>query len=138
MRFDIITLFPKMFESPFQEGLVGQAIKSGRIGLKCWNPRAVTDDPHKTIDDRPFGGGDGMVMLPETLKASLEEVLKENSLPRKRVIYLSPQGPVLNLKKAQDLAQNYDQIVLICGRYGGVDERFIQKYVDEELSIGDY
>jgi tRNA (guanine37-N1)-methyltransferase len=136
MRFDVVTIFPKMFESPFKEGLVGQAITSGRLKLECFNPRQFVSDNHKTIDDRPFGGGDGMVMLPEVLKNTLAAIPSESRL--RRVIYLSPQGVKLDQKKAQSLAKDYDQLVLICGRYGGVDERFIEKYVDEEISVGDY
>ncbi|MDZ4678267.1 MAG: tRNA (guanosine(37)-N1)-methyltransferase TrmD [Oligoflexia bacterium] len=135
MRFDVMTIFPKMFESPFKEGIVGQAITSNKIELKFWNLRDHATDAHKTIDDRPFGGGDGMVMLPEMLKLTLDKIQSDK---RRRVIYLSPQGPVLTQEKAKRLAIDYDQVVLICGRYGGIDERFIENYVDEELSIGDY
>jgi tRNA (guanine37-N1)-methyltransferase len=132
-----------MFESPFNEGLVGQAIKQGRIKLECHNPRNFVEDNHKTIDDRPFGGGDGMVMVPDVLKKTLDSIpcleADKNPLQKKRiVIYLTPQGHLLTQKKAQDLALNFDQIILICGRYGGVDERFIEKYVDEEISVGDF
>jgi tRNA (guanine37-N1)-methyltransferase len=135
MRFDVMTIFPKMFETPFKEGIVGQAIGAGKIQLNFWNLRDEAKDVHKTIDDRPFGGGDGMVMLPEMLKATLEKIPSEK---RRRVIYLSPQGPLLTQEKSQRLARDFDQIVFICGRYGGIDERFIENYVDEELSIGDY
>lgn len=138
MRFDIITIFPKMFESPFDQGLVGQAIKEKRLELKFWDPRSVAKDAHKSVDDKPFGGGDGMVMLPEILKQTLDKILMDKNSPKKKVIYLSPQGSLLTQKKSQELAQNHDQLILICGRYGGIDERFIKKYVDEEISIGDY
>ncbi len=137
MRFDVITLFPKMFETPLAEGVVGHAIKEGRIGFQTWNPRNYSDDNHKTVDDRPFGGGDGMVMLPEILKKTLQD-LPPSQTSKRRVIYLSPQGPVLSSQKAQSLCENYDQIIFVCGRYGGIDERFLKKYIDEELSVGDY
>lgn len=134
MKFDILTIFPKMFEGPFNEGLVGQAIKEKRLTMEFWNPRVVSSDVHKTVDDRPYGGGDGMVMLPEVLKKTLELVPRKN---RNRVVYLSCQGPRLTQAKAKQLSE-YEQLILVCGRYGGVDQRFIDKYVDEEISIGDY
>lgn len=135
MQFDVITLFPKMFEGPFSEGIVSQAIKRGDITLNFYNPRDVAKDVHQSVDDRPFGGGPGMVLLPEILKETLDKV-PQNS--KRRVVYLSPQGQRMNHQKARQMARDYDQIVLICGRYGGVDERFLKKYVDEEISVGDY
>ncbi len=140
MRFDVMTIFPKMFESPFAAGLVGQAIKHGQIKMQTWDIREVAVDGYKSVDDKPFGGGDGMVMLSETLKLTLDKINSATSLKtsRRRVIYLSPQGQLLTQARAQNFATNYDQVILICGRYGGIDERFIDKYVDEEISIGDY
>ncbi len=138
MTFDIITLFPKMFDSPFSEGIVGQAVGAKKINLSFWNPRDYTSDKHKSVDDRPFGGGDGMVMLPEILKRVLSDIKGKNQPKKRRVVYLSPQGALLNQKKAKYLAENFDQIVLLCGRYGGIDERIIQTEVDEEISVGDY
>lgn len=137
MRFDIITIFPKMFESPFEQGLVGQAIKEGKIKVSFWDPRSVAKDAHRSVDDKPFGGGDGMIMLPEILKQTLDQIPQSEST-KKKVIYLSPQGQLLTQSKAKDLAQNQEQLILVCGRYGGIDERFIEKYVDEEISVGDY
>ena len=127
-----------MFEGPLNEGIVGQAIKAGKIQFQTWDPRQAAKDNHKTVDDRPFGGGDGMVLLPEIMTEVLGQVPGERKNPRRRVIYLSPQGPVLTQSKAQDLAAKYDQIVLLCGRYGGIDERFLENEVDEEVSVGDY
>lgn len=128
-----------MFASPFEQGLVAQAIKEGRISLNTWDPRESAKDVHKSVDDKPYGGGDGMVMLAEILKLTLDKINSETkNFSKKKVVYLSPQGQLLNQKKAIELAQDNEQIVLICGRYGGIDERFIQKYVDEEISVGDY
>ena len=123
---------PKMIEDCFNDGVVGQARHQGLIEINCINPRQFTDDVHKTIDDRPFGGGDGMIMLAEPLKQAIEHI--QDSGP---VVYLSPQGRRLDDKKTRILA-NLPTITLISGRYGGIDQRFIEKYVDEEISIGDY
>src|SRR5262245_48745539 len=114
MRFDVMTIFPTMIENAFKEGVVVQAISAGKIQLKTWNLRDVARDNHKTIDDRPFGGGDGMVMLPEILKQTVENIFSGDALSaeRRRVIYLSPQGPKLTQHKVENLAREYDQIVL--------------------------
>jgi tRNA (guanine37-N1)-methyltransferase len=138
VKFEVVTLFPKMFESPFNEGIVGQAIKAKKLELAMWNPRDYTTNKHKSVDDTPFGGGDGMVMLPEILKAVLDDVKTKSPAAKRRVVYLSPQGPLLTQEKAKQLAENYEQVVLICGRYGGIDERIIESEVDEEISVGDY
>lgn len=132
-RIDVITLFPEMIESAVQHGVLGQALKGDLLSVRAHTPREFASDKHRTVDDRPFGGGDGMIMLPETLEKTLQKVKHKNS----RVIYLSPQGDVLTDQKARQLASE-DHLVLICGRYGGIDQRIINHYVDEELSIGDY
>ena len=116
-----------MFESPFQEGIVGQAFKSKKLEFQTWDLRKYTHDVHKSIDDRPFGGGDGMVMLPEIIQKAFDEIKEKNKSARRRVIYLSPQGQKLTQSKVKDLAENYDNIVLLCGRYGGVDERLLEQ-----------
>ncbi|MCC6278607.1 MAG: tRNA (guanosine(37)-N1)-methyltransferase TrmD [Oligoflexia bacterium] len=134
MKFDVLSLFPEMIYGAFREGIVAQALKEEKIALKVWNPRDQSQDVHKTVDDRPFGGGDGMVMLPEILNKTLSQIPREKS---SRVIYLSPQGQKLSHQKVLELKE-YQQLVLICGRYGGIDERFIESFVDEELSVGDY
>jgi tRNA (guanine37-N1)-methyltransferase len=136
MRFNVLTLFPEIFEMPLSRGVVGQAVTSGKVGLKFHNPREFSTDIHKTIDDRPFGGGDGMIMMAEPLRLSLEQA-KQGASENRRVIYLSPQGKTLNHSRVLELTK-YEQIILICGRYGGVDQRFLSNEVDEELSIGDY
>lgn len=139
LKFHVITLFPDMVSSAARVGLVGQAIEQGRLGLHAISPREFTEDVHQSVDDRPFGGGDGMVMLGEPLARALLKV--EGSITegrRKRVIHLSPRGPKLTDAKAREIAERYDDVVLISSRYGGLDQRFINKHVDEEISIGDY
>ncbi|UCZ56653.1 tRNA (guanosine(37)-N1)-methyltransferase TrmD [Desulfurispirillum indicum] len=134
MRFDIITLFPEMVQSCFAEGVVGRALQRGDIALKCVNPRDFTSDVHRTVDDTLYGGGSGMLMKAEPLASAVSAVERTS---RSRVIYLSPQGQPLNQAKVRELAE-LEQLILVCGRYEGVDQRFIDHYVDEEISIGDY
>lgn len=133
MNFQIISLFPQFFHAYLSEGVIHQAHKKGLFQWSLINPRDFTEDQHRSVDDRPFGGGDGMVMLPEIMEKALA-VRKSHSGP---VIYLSPQGEVLNEFKVQQLSKVSD-LTLICGRYGGIDQRFLNQYVDEEISIGDY
>lgn len=136
MRFDIITLFPEMFNALTESGVSRRALQSELYTLKTWNPRQFTLDKHKTVDDRPYGGGPGMVMMYQPLKDTLSAI--ENALQAKpHVVYLSPQGKPLTQQKVADLTQ-YDNITLLCGRYEGVDERLITSSVDEEISIGDF
>ena len=133
LAIDVITLFPEMIESGTQFGVLGQALKNNLLVVQSHTPREFATDKHRTVDDRPFGGGDGMIMLAETLEKTILKVQKENS----KVIFMSPQGPVLTAEKARELSQA-EHLVILCGRYGGIDQRFINEYVDEELSIGDY
>lgn len=133
MKIDVITLFPEMIESAASFGVLGQALKSDLLSVKAHTPREFAEDRHKTVDDRPFGGGDGMIMLSETLEKSILKVKHKNS----RVVYLSPQGSVLTADKVKSLSKE-ENLVLICGRYGGIDQRIVNAYVDEEISIGDY
>jgi tRNA (guanine37-N1)-methyltransferase len=134
MRFDVLTIFPELFSSPLEEGIIRRAIQAEQIRVQLHNIRDWTTDRHNMTDDRPFGGGAGMVMKPEPLAACLEEV--QAGSPG-RVILLSPRGRLYNQQEAERLA-GYDRLVLVCGRYEGVDERFTELFVDEELSIGDY
>lgn len=134
MKFQVITLFPQMIEALTSEGVVAQAKKKGLISVETIQPRDFTEDTHKTVDDRPFGGGDGMVMMIEPLKAAIE---KAQSAQAGRVIYLSPQGARLDQDKVEALAKE-QSLILLCGRYAGIDQRIINQFVDEELSIGDY
>lgn len=133
LQVDVVTLFPEMIENAVSHGVLGQALKGNLLTVKAHTPRAQASDKHRTVDDRPFGGGDGMIMLPETLEKTLLS-LKHNT---SKVIYLSPQGDTLTDNKARTLA-NEKHLIFICGRYGGIDQRVINSMVDEELSIGDY
>jgi tRNA (guanine37-N1)-methyltransferase len=136
MRVDVLTLFPDFIRTAAQVGVVGRAAERGLLSVQAWNPRDYATDNYRRVDDRPFGGGPGMVMLPEPLSACLQAARAADPAPA-RVIYLSPQGPVLTQRKARELA-GAGRLILVCGRYEGVDERFIEREVDEELSIGDY
>ncbi|WP_319586341.1 tRNA (guanosine(37)-N1)-methyltransferase TrmD [uncultured Desulfobulbus sp.] len=135
MIFSVLTIFPDFFVSPLQEGIVRRALNEGKIQVGIYNIRDYALDRHHMTDDRPFGGGEGMVMKPEPLAACLKAVSREEC--SSRVILLSPKGERFSQQQAQRLAR-YDHLAFICGRYEGVDERFRHKYVDEELSIGDY
>lgn len=134
MRFDVITLFPELVESLVQGGVTGRAKERGIIDLLLWNPRDYTTDVHRTVDDRPYGGGPGMVMKADILLRAIHAVRQEN--PGK-LIYLSPQGKPLNQKWVGELAEEQN-LILLCGRYEGIDERVIELEVDMECSIGDY
>lgn len=135
MFFDILTIFPDFFASPLQEGIVRRALADGRVQVGLHNIRDFATDRHHMTDDRPFGGGEGMVMKPEPLARCLQSA-KRGEL-RSRVILLSPIGTRFDQRVAERLA-TYEQLLLVCGRYEGVDERFRERYVDEELSIGDF
>ena len=134
MRFDAVTLFPAMFAAVSEHGITGRALQAGRWQLRTWNPRDFTSDPYRTVDDRPYGGGPGMVMLAEPLERTLDAVQAAGG---GRVIYLSPQGGRLDHRKVMALSQE-SALTLLCGRYEGVDERLLQRRVDEQLSLGDY
>lgn len=135
MRIDVLTLFPEVFEAPLKAGLLGKAIEAGRLSVAATNLRDFAPDPHRTVDDSPFGGGPGMVMKCEPLFAAVDSLIDRNSL--KRVVLLSPRGRRLDQALVKDLAKSRD-LVLICGRYEGVDERVSQALCTEEISIGDY
>lgn len=136
MRFDVITLFPEMFSALTESGVSRRALQSELYDLKTWNPRQFTTDKHKTVDDRPYGGGPGMVMMYQPLKDTISAIKAEGPA-KPHVVYLSPQGKPLTQAKVAELAR-YDQITLLCGRYEGVDERLLVSEVDEEISIGDF
>ena len=135
MRFDVVTLFPGLFEPIRGQGVTGRALERGQARLALWNPRDYTHDVHRTVDDRPYGGGPGMVMKVEPLRAAILDA--KATAPTSRVAYLSPQGRVLDQDAVRELAGR-PGIILIAGRYEGVDERVLDHYVDEEWSIGDY
>lgn len=125
-----------MFAAITEHGITSRAVKQGLLQLQCWNPRAYTEDRHQTVDDRPFGGGPGMVMKVEPLERALTDARKASG-EQAKVIYLSPQGRPLTQAGVQELAAAQG-LILIAGRYEGIDERFIEAHVDEEWSVGDY
>ncbi|MCN4143843.1 MAG: tRNA (guanosine(37)-N1)-methyltransferase TrmD [Thiohalomonas sp.] len=136
-RIDVISLFPEMFEA-IQSGVTGRAIRNGLLELAITNPRDFTQDKHKTVDDRPYGGGPGMLMKVQPLKEAILSVKNSNkSAIKNKVLYLSPQGQPLTQAIVKELSEN-EQLILLPGRYEGVDERLIEHYVDYECSIGDY
>ena len=135
MRFDILTLFPGMFESPFQASLLRKARERGLIEIGLTDIRDFAEGKHRVADDSPFGGGDGMVMKPEPIVRAIESVRTDS--PEERVVLLTPQGRVLDHERVKALASQ-SHLILICGRYEGVDERVRAHFVDEEISIGDY
>jgi tRNA (guanine37-N1)-methyltransferase len=134
MRFDVITLFPELVTSVAQSGVIGRAVNRGLMTLNCINPRDYANDVHKTVDDRPYGGGPGMVMRSDCL---LQAIADAKQLNQGKVLYLSPQGKVLTQTLVKELAQT-NELILVCGRYEGIDERVIKLAVDLECSIGDY
>jgi tRNA (guanine37-N1)-methyltransferase len=135
MRFDVLTLFPDLFSSFLQETILGRAVKAGVVEIRLVNIRSFARGRHLVTDDRPFGGGEGMVMKPGPISRALESV--ERAKDRSLVLLLTPQGRVFDQPLAWDLSR-MEQIILVCGRYEGVDERIRTNLVDMELSIGDY
>jgi tRNA (guanine37-N1)-methyltransferase len=136
MRFDIVSLFPEFVAQLAAHGVVGRAGERGLLSIHGWNPRDHAEGNYRRVDDRPFGGGPGMVMLIDPLRATLQAARAADQAPAK-VIYLSPQGQRLTQAKIRELAAQ-PRLILLCGRYEGVDERLLQAEVDEEVSIGDY
>ena len=136
MRIDVVTLFPEFVLGAAQVGVVGRAQERRLLEVAAWNPRDYTSDTHRTVDDRPYGGGPGMVMLAEPLRQAIRAAQAAAPAPG-RVILLSPQGERLVQRKVRALAKE-QRLLLLCGRYEGLDERFVANEVDEELSIGDY
>ncbi len=142
MRIHVISLFPQMIEQANAFGVLGRAIETGKLTVRCWNPRDFTHDKHRTVDDRPYGGGPGMLMKVQPLADAIAAA-KQASQADARVIYLSPQGIPLQQARVKQLAEagesdNPQDLILIAGRYEGIDERLIEQLVDEEISIGDY
>ncbi|TAK67362.1 MAG: tRNA (guanosine(37)-N1)-methyltransferase TrmD [Betaproteobacteria bacterium] len=137
MHFDCVTLFPQMFAALTESGITGRALKAERYSLELWNPRDFASDNYRTVDDRPYGGGPGMVMLAEPLEQAIRAAKGRVAGSERKVIYLSPQGRALDHAKVMEYAAG-PGAVLLCGRYESVDERLIRRSVDEELSIGDY
>ena len=143
MRFDIMTLFPTLVDTVLGESVIGRAQKSGAISVYTHNIRDYTEDKHRRVDDTPYGGGKGMLMMAPPIYNCYQAVLKQQDesgeVPTKRrVIYLSPTGKVLTQARAAELARDYDNLILLCGHYEGVDRRIVDEIVDEEISIGDF
>jgi tRNA (guanine37-N1)-methyltransferase len=140
MQIDVVSLFPEMFAAINSHGVTRRALEQGIWQFAGWNPRDFTENNYRTIDDRPYGGGPGMVMMPEPLEMAIESARarqREAGVEQSHVVYLSPQGVRFDHAKAVELADR-PGLILLCGRYEGVDERLIERQVDEEISLGDY
>lgn len=140
LRFDVVTLFPEMFAALTASGITRRALDRGLWQIECWNPRQWTQDMHRTVDDRPYGGGPGMVMLASPLEQAIsaaKAAAKVGAGGTAKVIYLSPQGARIDQRRVVELAAS-EGAILLCGRYEGIDERLIKRCVDEELSLGDF
>lgn len=140
MQFDVVTLFPEMFTALTQSGVTRRAFDQNKCGLSLWNPRDFTTDNHRTVDDRPYGGGPGMVMLAKPLEATIAAAKQRQTdagLPAPRVVFMSPQGKQLTHERVTQLKQE-PGLVILCGRYEAVDQRLIDRCVDEEISLGDF
>ncbi len=136
MDFTILTLFPDLINSFFEHGMISRGIEKGLIKGRCSNIRDFSTDRHHTVDDRPYGGGSGMVMKPESLQAAI--LHEKKKCPGSKVLLMTPQGGQFNQKKAFDLAHQSKGLIFVCGRYEGIDERIYTSLIDEEISIGDY
>ena len=132
MKFDVLTLFPEMFDS-LKQSIIGKAVQNEKIDINLVNIRDFSQDKHKKVDDTPYGGGAGMVMMPDVVYSAYNSVKTDNA----KVIYMSPQGKTLNQIKVEQLAKE-DHLIILCGHYEGIDQRVLDKIVDEEISIGDY
>ena len=140
MQFDVVSLFPEMFIALTQSGVTRRAFEQGRWGLSLWNPRDFTVDNHRTVDDRPYGGGPGMVMLAKPLEAAIGAARERQvalGLAAPRVVFMSPQGRALNHERVMQL-KDEPGLVVLCGRYEAVDQRLLDRVVDEEISLGDF
>lgn len=143
MRFDIMTLFPALVETVLGESIIGRAQKNGAITVRTHQIRDYTEDKHRRVDDTPYGGGKGMLMMAPPIFNCYTDILRQQQAEgleelRRHVIYLSPAGRVLNQKLAEELAGSYNNLILLCGHYEGVDRRIVDEIVDEEISIGDF
>jgi len=136
MWFGLVSIFPEMFDAVTGLGVTGRAVKSGLVAVERWNPRDFADNKHRNVDDRPFGGGPGMVMMVQPLRDAIRAA-RQAAGEGARTIYLSPQGRKLDQAGVKTLA-SYPKLILVCGRYEGVDERLIEDEIDEEWSLGDF
>ena len=140
MQFDVVTLFPEMFAALTQSGVTRRAFEQGKCGLSLWNPRDFTTDNHRTVDDRPYGGGPGMVMMARPLEATINAAKQRQTalgLAAPRVVFMSPQGRPLTHERVTQLKAE-PGLVILCGRYEAVDQRLLDRCVDEEISVGDF
>jgi tRNA (guanine37-N1)-methyltransferase len=140
MQFDVVTLFPEMFVALTQSGVTRRAFDQNKCGLSLWNPRDFTTDNHRTVDDRPYGGGPGMVMMAKPLEQTIAAARQRQTdagLPTPRVVFMSPQGKQLTHERVMQLKQE-PGLVILCGRYEAVDQRLLDRVVDEEISLGDF
>ena len=141
MRFDIMTLFPELVDRVLSESIIGRAQKSGVIAVKCHNIREYSEDKHRRVDDTPYGGGKGMLMMAPPIYNCYEAICRELDESgvgaRRKVVYMSPRGKVFDQTKAKELSE-LDELIILCGHYEGVDQRIIDEIVDEEISIGDF
>jgi len=137
MTFHVLTIFPEFFQGPFEHGVVAKARQAGSLSIRIHNLRDWTSDRHKSVDDRPFGGGEGMLLKPEPVFAAVESIWPERTA-RSKVVLLSAQGRLFDQAAARRLRDDADELLLICGRYEGVDERIAEHLADEEISIGNY
>ena len=133
-----MTLFPGSMSAVLGESIIGRAAKKGAVEINCVQIRDYTENKQMQVDDYPYGGGWGLVMMAQPLKSCLDDIMSKAGSRRSRVIYMSPQGRPFNQEEAKRLRRDYDHLVLVCGHYEGVDERFIEECVDEELSLGDF
>jgi tRNA (guanine37-N1)-methyltransferase len=137
LKFHVVTIFPELLRGPFEFGIVGQAVKAGLLEIKVHDLRDWTHDRHRTVDDRPFGGGEGMLLKPEPLFDAVESIWPERS-GKQKIVLTSARGRRFSQADARSWSQGLDELLVICGRYEGVDERVAEHLVDEEVSIGDY
>lgn len=138
MKFDIMTLFPELVKTVLNESVIGRAQKSGAIEINCHNIRDFSKDKHRRVDDTPYGGGKGMLMMAPPIYDCYKYIIDKNDdILTRKVIFMSPSGTVFNQKKAEELSK-YDNLIILCGHYEGVDKRIIDEIVDEEISIGDF
>ncbi len=138
MKFAVVSLFPDMIENYFNIGVIGRAIRNNATNINCYNPRDFAEDQYKTVDDKPYGGGAGMLLKPEPLSKAIITAKNQLNNPETKVIYLSPQGSVLTQEIIRKYVSLSQPLVLVCGRYEGIDQRVIDEHVDYEHSIGDY
>ena len=138
MRFDIITIFPKIFDSYLSESILGRAQKKGLIAIRTHDLRAFTTNKHRKVDDAPYGGGAGMVMMAEPILKAVDKITKKKSSAKRKIIVFSAKGKQFNQKMAYDWSKKLNQLIFICGRYEGIDERVSQALGAEEVSVGPY